>query len=76
MPAAIAAAEPPEEPPGEASSFQGFRVAPYRRLSVNPANANSGWFVFPTTIAPAALRRRGISPSAAAAGASANTNEP
>ncbi len=34
MPAAIAAAEPPDEPPGEDSTFHGFRVAPYRRLSV------------------------------------------
>ena len=28
IPAAIAAPEPPEEPPGEASRFQGFRVGP------------------------------------------------
>ena len=34
MPAAIAAAEPPDEPPGEASTFHGFLVAPYNRLSV------------------------------------------
>ena len=76
MPAAIAAPEPPDEPPGEASRCHGFRVAPYRRLSVNPAKANSGWLVLPTTMAPAALRRRGISASATAGGASANTTEP
>ena len=42
IPAAIAAPEPPDEPPGEASTFHGFAVAPYRRLSVYSANANSG----------------------------------
>jgi len=28
IPAAIAAPEPPDEPPGDASRFQGFRVGP------------------------------------------------
>ena len=33
-PADTAAAEPPLEPPGERSGFQGLRVTPVRRLAV------------------------------------------
>ena len=55
MPAAIAAAEPPLEPPGERSRFQGFLDAPNGTLSVLPLYPNSGVLVLPTTTAPAAL---------------------
>ena len=43
---------------------------------MNPANANSGWLVLPTTTAPAARSLRGTRPSWVAGGASANTTEP
>ena len=66
MPAASAAPEPPLDPPGDQSVPHGFVVVPYSVFVVNPANANSGWFVLPTTIAPAARSRRGTSPSAEA----------
>src|SRR5438132_4973351 len=46
-----AAALPPDEPPGDHSGAQGLRVAPKRRFEAKPSNANSGTFVFPTTIA-------------------------
>ena len=57
MPAASAAAEPPLEPPGVRSRFQGLRVGPKRSLSVKGTWPNSGVFVLPTMIAPAAFRR-------------------
>ena len=76
MPAASAAPEPPLDPPGDQSVPHGFVVVPYSAFVVNPANANSGWFVLPTTIAPAARNLRGTSPSTAAGGASASVSEP
>ena len=57
MPEARAAAEPPLEPPGVRSRFHGFRVGPNSSLSVKGMWPNSGVFVLPTTIAPAALSR-------------------
>ena len=42
----MAAAEPPLEPPAVRSGFQGFRVGPNRRGSVDAPMANSGRFVF------------------------------
>ena len=68
MPDASAAPEPPLDPPGDQSVPHGFVVVPYSAFVVNPANANSGWFVLPTTIAPAARSLRGTRPSARAAG--------
>jgi hypothetical protein len=50
IPAATAAADPDEEPPGMYSSFHGFRAGP-KKLS-RPVVL----FVLPTTIAPAAFR--------------------
>ena len=47
VPAARAAADPPLDPPGEKSVFQGFRVAP------GVMNASSVVTVLPMTIAPA-----------------------
>src|SRR6185503_5302297 len=59
IPDARAAPDPPLDPPVP----HGFVVVPYNALVVNPANANSGWFVLPTTMAPAARSLRGTSPS-------------
>ena len=42
MPAARAAPEPPEEPPGLKAGFQGLRVTPHSRDSVIAAQQNSG----------------------------------
>ena len=72
IPAAIAAADPPGGAAGEASRFHGFRVASYRRLSVNPANANSGWLVFAHHDRAGGLETPRAS-VAGAGGASANT---
>jgi hypothetical protein len=68
MPAASAAADPPLDPAGDRSRFQGLRVLPKRRLVVNPVWANAGVFDFPTTMAPAARSRATTRPSAAAGG--------
>jgi len=57
-PAATAAAAPPLDPPGVKSVFQGLRVTPKTRLSVTPFQPNSGVFVRPMTIIPAARSRR------------------
>src|SRR5207302_7821732 len=54
MPAAMAAALPPEDPPGLRSRFHGLRVAPKVTLSVSGFQPSSGVFVLPTTTQPAA----------------------
>src|SRR5919198_4930322 len=56
-PAATAAAEPPEEPPGTRSGSQGFRLGPYAEFSVEEPMANSSMFVLPRTRSPRALHR-------------------
>ena len=58
MPAATAAAEPPEEPPGVRSRSQGLWVGPLWRGSVVGRIPNSGMFVVPTITKPASRRRR------------------
>ena len=58
IPAATAAADPPEEPPGVRSRSQGLRVAPKRRVSVTAMIPHSGRVVVPTMTKPAARRRR------------------
>ena len=58
MPAATAAALPPEEPPGTRAGSSGWRVAPNAELSVDDPIANSSRLVFPTMTAPAARSRR------------------
>ena len=55
--AAIAALDPPLEPPGVFARFHGLRVGPYRRLVVFAVEPKSGVFVLPTTMAPAARSR-------------------
>jgi hypothetical protein len=57
VPAATAAAEPPEEPPGTRSGSQGFRTGPKPEFSVDEPIANSSWLVLPSTGAPASRRR-------------------
>ena len=52
-PAATAAAEPPDEPPGTRVVSSGFFVAPNAEFSVDEPIANSSRFVLPTGIAPA-----------------------
>ncbi len=52
MPAATAAAAPPDEPPAVTVASRGFSVAPWRRLSVNQRSAKAGALVRPSRIAP------------------------
>src|SRR5437660_8978527 len=56
-PAAMAAAEPPLEPPALYSGFQGLRVAPKSRDSDEVERPNSGLWVLPKMTRPARLRR-------------------
>ena len=58
MPAATAAADPPDEPPGVRSRSQGLRVGPWRRGSVTGITPISGMFAMPTITQPAWRRRR------------------
>ena len=58
IPAATAAAAPPEDPPGVRPVSQGLRVGPCRRGSVTGRIPNSGRFVLPTTTNPASRMRR------------------
>ena len=57
MPAASAAAAPPDEPPAPLDVSNGFRVGPKMALVVFPIQPNSGVLVLPTTMQPAALSR-------------------
>ena len=58
IPAATAAAAPPEEPPGVRVASHGLVVAPYRSLRVWAKSASmKATFVFPITMAPARLSR-------------------
>src|SRR3954463_5897411 len=54
IPAANAAAEPPDDPPGVHSRFHGLRVTPQRLLQVTPSKNNSGAVVCACRTAPAA----------------------
>src|SRR5688572_24942720 len=56
-PAATAADDPPLEPPGVRARFHGFRVVPNRWFFVNAVEPNSGRFVLPIGMAPAARAR-------------------
>ncbi|MGX1494045.1 hypothetical protein RKD41_006304 [Streptomyces tendae] len=67
-PAATAAAEPPDEPPGVCSGSHGLRVAPKAGPSVNGHCPSSQVLVLPTITAPAARSRRTASPSSATGG--------
>src|SRR5450432_741155 len=63
IPVATATADPPEEPAGLSAGFQGLRVTPKTSLKVLAPAPNSGVLVLPSTIAPAAFRRRTTSAS-------------
>src|SRR5688572_4740383 len=58
MPDATALALPPEDPPGVREGSHGLRAAPNAAGSVTGRMPSSGVLVLPTTIAPAARRRR------------------
>ena len=58
MPAATAAAEPPDDPPGTRSGASGFFVGPKALFSVDEPIANSSMFVLAMTMAPASRSRR------------------
>ena len=51
------AADPPLDPPGTYSIFQGFFVGPKNEVSLEAPIANSSRFVFPVMRAPACLSR-------------------
>src|SRR5688500_9185375 len=53
IPAATAAAAPPDEPPALWAGLHGFRVGPKRRGSVVVARPSSGVFVLPMITRPA-----------------------
>jgi hypothetical protein len=57
-PAATAAAEPPEEPPGVRDRSHGLRTGPPWRGSVVGRIPNSGIRVVPSTTNPASRSRR------------------
>src|SRR5215212_2436505 len=56
-PAATAAAEPPELPPGTRVGSHGLRAGPYAEFSVDEPIANSSMFVLPSVGKPAAFVR-------------------
>jgi hypothetical protein len=56
-PAATAAADPPEEPPGTRSASHGLCVTPKAEFSVEEPIANSSMLVLPRFTRPAALTR-------------------
>ena len=64
IPEATAAADPPDEPPGVCSGFQGLRVMPRRSDSVKEIEPNSGVVVLPMRTKPASRNRRTTSSSA------------
>src|SRR4051812_7787089 len=65
IPAATAAAVPPEEPPGVRSTFHGLRVTPKIFGLVKDSVPNSGAAVLPTGTAPAARSRATCTESSA-----------
>ena len=76
MPAASAAADPPDEPPGPLDGSNGFLEGPKRALVVFPIQPNSGVLVLPTTMQPAARSRATNGSSAVAGGSSAWRTDP
>ena len=54
-PAATAAALPPEEPPGTREVSHGLSTGPNAEFSFEDPIANSSWFVFPSSGAPASV---------------------
>ena len=58
IPAATAAADPPDDPPGTRLVASGFFAGPKALFSVDEPIANSSMFDFATIMAPASRRRR------------------
>ena len=58
IPAATAAADPPDDPPHEWSVFHGLRVGPYETGSVVMVDPHSGVFVRPRVTKPASRNFR------------------
>src|SRR4051794_10437656 len=58
LPAATAAALPPLEPPGTRARSHGLSTGPKAEFSFDEPIANSSWFVFPSSGAPASARLR------------------
>lgn len=58
IPAATAAAEPPEDPPGVWPRFHGLRAGPNSTDSVMALAPNSGVLVLPKGTSPASSQRR------------------
>jgi hypothetical protein len=56
-PAATAAAEPPDDPPGICAGFHGLRTGPKCVIADVPPYANSCMFSLPSSTAPASARR-------------------
>ena len=57
IPAATAAAEPPDDPPGTREVSQGFFTGPNAEFSFEEPIANSSQFVLPMMTDPAASKR-------------------
>ena len=57
-PAATAAADPPDEPPGTRERSHGLQVGSKAEFSVDEPMANSSMLVFPSITAPASKSRR------------------
>lgn len=75
MPAATAAADPPEEPPGLRLVSHGFLAGPNSSGSVIPLAPNSGVLVLPKTTRPASNHRR-TTVACSVAGTSASGRDP
>src|SRR5665811_311889 len=75
MPAATAAPDPPDEPPGVRAMSQGLRAAPHSSGSVTPFAPNSGVFVLPKMTSPAS-RKRCVTRAWPSATSSARAREP
>ncbi len=76
MPAASAAAAPPDEPPGECAGFHGLRVTPASGESVMPFQPNSGVVVLPSMTAPASRSRATDGQSTSQAWSGSTVSEP
>src|SRR5579871_2303129 len=74
--ATTAALEPPDEPPGVLSLFQGLRVVPVSGESVEPFQPNSGVVVFPIRTAPASRSRATLGASSFQGPAGSTVFEP
>ena len=76
IPAAVAAAAPPLDPPGERSRSHGFRVGPKRRFSVTVMWPNSGVFVLQASTKPARAKASTHSSVRPSQGVSSRPREP